>query len=205
MKLGLDKDAKFRNAVRIMEMKLRAFRRAEMARRVASTKITATVNVTEKDVQEYYSRNQAIIAKELHLYVIEFPNEKQAQEALEKIQSGASFDEVARERDPVGMQKKQKPWDTGFLRWHQIPQEWINYINAMKKGDLRLVASNAGPAAVIKLVDIRKNAEATYDGMSASIMTRLREERVSEAYERYIKDLRSISRIEKNNERRIAS
>jgi parvulin-like peptidyl-prolyl isomerase len=205
IKLGLDQEAKYRNAVRIMEMKLRDFKRAEMARRVASTRITATVNVTEDDVKAYYSRYEAVIAKDLHLYFLDFPDQKQAEEAFRKIQGGAAFEEIAGGRNPAKSGKERDPWDAGFLRWDQMPGEWTAVIHGMKKGDVKVMAARTGAGAVIKLVDMRTNAEATYDRMSAIIMTRLREERVNEAFDRYMQNLKQNSRIEKNNERRIAS
>lgn len=206
LKLGLDRDAKYRNKVRILEMRLREFRRAEIARRVASTRIMATVAVTEEEAREYYERNKTMMSTELHLLYAQFDDHARAAAAMEQLQNGAAFESVALAGSVAAGSESQHVHDTGFRRWDQIPREWTETVYRMNKGAAALVSSSTRAGTVIiKLLDARRNDGASYELMSGSIVNRLRELRGIEAYDRYIEDLKKQSRIVITDERRKAS
>lgn len=205
-KLGLDKDLKYRNIIKVMEMRVREFKRAEMARRVTSTRIAATVNVTDEDARKYYAKNEAAISADFRFFVIQFPDEYKAREAHQKIKEGLPFETVASRFYPLVPGGNTPPWDSGFLHWNQVPVEWAGVLSVMKKGDLSgvLISPRAG-ISVLALIETRKNTDATFEVMSASIMSRIRDMRISEAYDRHIQDLRKASKIVKHEERRNSS
>ena len=202
LKLGLDKDAKYRNTVKVMEMRLQEFKRAEMARRVGSTQIAATVNVTEDDVNQYIDANAERLRTEFRLGMIRFTDEAEAQEALAKIRSGATFESVARGKYPHAQKTDKAPWDLGYIQWHQIPFEWRETVDQLGRGEVSSVLQGKRMGfSIIKLIDRRKNPKADFERMRAGIMNRLRDEQVAKAYEKYINTLKNEAKIIKYEER----
>ncbi len=203
LKLGMDKDPRYRNQIRIMEMRIREYKRAEMARQVASIKIAAAVSITSEDARRYYAQNESMITTDLRLSILRFPSEDQARAAHESITAGAPFDDVAAQVLPAG---SGQDGDTGFLHWNQIPVEWADSFFNLSRGEVsRVLHSPRLGYCVARLTDRRKNPDATFEAMSASITNRLQDIRIQEAYDRYIAQLRKEAHIIKHAERRNAS
>lgn len=206
VKLGLDRDVKYRNAVRVMEQRVKAFKRAEMARHLRSTRIAATVAITQEDVNSYYDEHVSMISADLHLLGIKFPDEVEAQAAYDRIQSGADFETIARERTARFPKENNVPWDMGFLHWSQVPLEWTESLYALEKGETSAVLSSKRSGIyILKLVGKRKNPDAARERVSAALMNRLQDLRISDAYERYVDQLKREARIVKQEERRKTS
>jgi len=202
VKLGLDKDAKYKNALKVMEARMNAFKRAEMARMMKGSKIASAVNVTNEDVKKYFTEHEAMISTDVHLLGIRFPDEGEAGKAYERMKS-ESFEAVAREKFARAPKGKTAPWDMGFLHWNQIPAEWVDAVYALKKGEISgVLNSQRSGIYIVKIVDRRKNPDAALERASASIMNRLVEIRGREAYSHYIDELKREAKIVKPDERR---
>lgn len=203
VELGLDRDVKYRNAVIIMEKRLEAFKRGEMARRVSSTQIAATVNVTNEDAEKYYKENVENLKTEFHLAMVRFSDEAQAEHALNRIKKGTSFESIAREKYSSLMMGQKAPWDLGFLQWHQIPSEWRETVPRLKRGEVSGALKGRGAGiTLIKLVEKRKNPRADFEHLRTGIMNRLRDEKIMEAYDRYIQKLKGEAKVVRFTERR---
>lgn len=202
IKLGLDKDAKYKNALKVMEARMKAYKRSEMARMLKGSKITSSVNVTNDDVRKYFAEHEAMIATDLHLLGIRFPDEGQARTAYERMKS-ESFETVANEKIAHAPRGKTVPWDMGYLHWNQIPGEWMDAVYALKKGEVSGVLSSQWSGIyIVKLVDRRKNPDAALERVSSGIMNRLVDMRSREAYSNYLGELKREARIVKPEERR---
>jgi parvulin-like peptidyl-prolyl isomerase len=203
LKIGLDKDVKYQNAVRVMEQRMKAIKRAEMARQIRNTQIAATVAITQEDVKKYYDAHEAAISTDLHLLGIQFPDETQAKAAYERIKGGAAFETIAREKFAHLPKGKTVAWDMGFLHWNQIPIEWTDAISELKKGEpSNVLSSKRSGIYIMKVVDRRANPDAALGRMGASIMNRLQDLRIMEAYDHYVEQLKREARIVKPEERR---
>ena len=203
MKLGLDKDPKYRNAVRVLEVKLRDFKRSEMSRRVGSTRIAATVNVTNADVDRYIKTNADLLRTEFHLGMMRFPDEAEAKEARDRIRSGESFEKVAGQKRTHGPKTGRAPWDLGYRPWNQLPAEWRDAAERLEKGAVSDVLYGKGTGySLIKLIDRKKNLKLDLRTMNAAVMNRLRDEKITEAYEQYVQKLRQEATIKRFDERR---
>jgi parvulin-like peptidyl-prolyl isomerase len=202
VKLGLDKDAKYRNALKVMEARMKAYKRSEMARMLRGSKIASSVNVTNEDVKKYFTEHEAVISTDLHLLGIRFPDEEQARTASERMKT-EPFEAVAREKFTHAAGGKTTPWDMGFLHWNQIPIEWVDAVYALKKGEVSgVLSSQWNGIYIVKLVDRRKNPDAALERVSAGIMNRLVDMRSREAYSHYLGELKREARIVKPEERR---
>ncbi len=204
--LGLDKDAKFRNAVRLLELRTNEFKRSEMERQIRNTQVAAKIAVNQDDVRKYYDEHAEMIAQDLHLAAIRFANEEEARVARERIQNGTSFETVARERSPKHPGSQKSPWNMGYVHWNQIPMEWVDSVYALKRGETSAVLSSARSGIfIVKMLGTRSNPEADFSKMSASIMNRLRDVLVMQSYDRYVDALRKNAKIVRMEERRDAS
>jgi parvulin-like peptidyl-prolyl isomerase len=202
LKLGMDKDAKYRNALKVMEARMKMFKRSEMARMMKGSKIASAVNVTNEDVKKYFTEHEAMISIDVHLLGIRFPDEGEAGKAHERMKSD-SFEAIVREKFAHAPKGKTAPWDMGFLHWNQIPVEWVDAVYALKKGEISgVLNSQRNGIYIVKLVDRRKNPDAALERASASIMNRLVDVRGREAYSHYIDELKREARIVKPEERR---
>ncbi len=196
LRLGLDKDAKYRNMVKVMEMRLKELKRSEMARRVASTQIAATVNVTNEDVDKYIEANMEHLRNEYRLGMITFAGEAEAQSALAGIRSGATFESMAWGRYPLAQKTGKAPWDLGYLRWHQIPPEWREAVERLEESGVSPVLQGKRTGiSIIKLIDRKQDPKADLGGLRAGIMNYLRDEKLAAAYEEYLKRLRYKAKI----------
>lgn len=198
LKIGLDKDPGYQAQIARLERQLANAKRAEMTRRVFNTQVAAKIEVTAADAKNYYAQNANQITTELHLGLIAFNSKEQAQEALQKIRGGASFESVA--RGVMGSQavSGREPWDLGFLTWDQIPMDFVEAVNKLKPGEVSEVVSSPRTGhQIFKLLKSRKNPKADLNSMSGIIMNRLRDKKVVEAYDQYVHQLKKDAQIEK--------
>jgi peptidyl-prolyl cis-trans isomerase C len=198
LKIGLDKDLGYQAQIARLERQLAHAKRAEMTRRVYNTQVAAKTEITNSDAKSYYDKNADRIATDLHLGVILFNNKERAEEALEKIRSGATFEPIARGVMGSQVSAGREPWDLGFLSWDQIPIDFVDAVYRLKPGEVSsIVSSKRTGYQVFKLFGARKNPKADFASMSGFIMNRLRDEKVREAYEQYVEKLKKEAKIEK--------
>jgi parvulin-like peptidyl-prolyl isomerase len=198
LKIGLDKDPGYRAQIARFERQLAHVKRAEMTRRVYNTQVAARVEITHADAKNYYDKNANQIATELHLGVISFNNKERAEEALEKIRGGASFESIARSAMGSQVSAGREPWDLGFLSWDQIPIDFVDAVYRLKPGEVSgLVSSKRTGYQIFKLLGARKNPKADLATMLGVIMNRLRDEKIIEAYAQYVEKLKKEAKIEK--------
>jgi parvulin-like peptidyl-prolyl isomerase len=198
LKIGLDKDPGYRAQIAKLEHQLAIAKRAEMTRRVYNTQVAAKVQITQADAKNYYDKNANQITTELHLGVISFNNKERAEEALQKIRSGATFESVARSVMGDQASAGREPWDLGFLSWGQIPFDFVDAVYRLKPHQVSdVVSSQRTGYQVFKLFGARKNAKADFASMSGLIMNRLRDEKVIEAYGQFVEKLKKEAKIEK--------
>jgi hypothetical protein len=122
--LGLDKAPKLQSAVKVMEMQLKDSQRAEMSRRVGSTRIAAMVNLTEQDVDKYIEENGERLKSEFHVGMVLFTDEAEAKEARDRIRGGEIFESVAGGKCPHAPSGGMQQWDLVYLSWNQLLFEW---------------------------------------------------------------------------------
>jgi peptidyl-prolyl cis-trans isomerase C len=201
IKLGLDKDPGYKAQIDKLEHQLANMKRIEMTRRVFNTQIAAKVNITNKDVKDYYTKNESKITTDLHLGMLTFSTREAADEALKKIRGGAKFEAVAAETAGPGnprMPGNEKPWDMGYTTWDQIPIDFVETAYRLKPGEVSNVVSMKGTGFYIfKLFEARKNPKADLAGMSGVIMNRFREQRVADEYTKFEEQLKRDAKIER--------
>jgi peptidyl-prolyl cis-trans isomerase C len=198
LKVGLDNEPGYRAQIAKLEHQLAIAKRTEMTRRVYNTQVAAKVEITHADAKSYYDQNADQITTELHLGVIPFNNKEGAEEALQKIRGGATFESIARSVMGSQVSAGREPWDLGFLSWDQIPFDFADAVYRLKPGEVSdVVSSQRTGYQVFKLFGVRKNPKADFASISGLIMNRLRDVKVTEAYKQYVENLKKEAKIEK--------
>lgn len=198
LKLGLDQDPGYRAQIARIERQLAHVKRGEMMRRVYNTQVAAKIEVSSQDAKKYYDEKANQITTDLHLGVLSFSNKEGAEETLKKIRGGAPFESIA--RSVMGSQGSagREPWDLGFLSWDQIPVDFVDAVYQLKPGEVsEVVSSKRTGHQIFKLFGLRKNPKADFSAVSGIIMNRLRDQKVLEAYEQYVANLRKEAKIER--------
>jgi hypothetical protein len=202
VKLGLDKDAKFQGMVRMMELKIAEYKRAEIARRVRDTQIAAKTIVTDQDIKDYYDKHVEEIGTDLHLGLLHFATEAEAKNALTRIRTGIPFEKIADEKFAHAPKGKTRPGDMGFMHWSQINPDLLGTVYSLKKGEVSDVLDRSPNGAyLIKIIDRRKNINAKFESMRTAVENRLNAIKTKEAYDRYVQQLKSDASIKKYQEK----
>lgn len=200
IRLGLDKDAKYRMAVEDMRRRMENFKRMEMNRRVYNRVIAEKVKIDPADVKQYFDIHEKQIRTELHLLHLSFTDEVRAQDALEQLKQGRSFEELVEKKYQNATQGRQMPWDLGFLKWNQILPDWQDAVYKLKKGEISgIVHGKRTGFRIFKLLDKRENSDAVLKTMHSSIANRIMDIKVLAAYDRYVKNLRDQATIVKGD------
>lgn len=198
LRLGLDKDTKYRAAVAKKERRLKNFQRMEIARRVYNSAIAARVTISPEDVKRYFEENKKRIRTEFHLLQLVFSDEAQAQAALTRIKNGESFEAIAEKMHQEIPKGKREPWDMGFLKWNRILTDWQDAIYSLKKGEIGgVVHGKRTGFRIFKLLERREDPKVDLDRMRSSILNRLRDKKVGDAYDQFVKELRANATIVK--------
>jgi peptidyl-prolyl cis-trans isomerase C len=198
LKIGLDKDPGYRAQIARIERQLAHAKRAGMTRMVYNTQVAAKIEITHSDAKNYYDKNANQITTEFHLGVISFNNKERAEDALQKIRHGETFESSARSVMGSQISAGREPWDLGFLSWGQIPFDFVDAVYRLKPGEVSdVVSSQRTGYQIFKLFGVRKNPKADFASMSGLIMNRLRDEKITEAYRQYVEKLKKEAKIEK--------
>lgn len=197
VQLGFDKDPKFQSDICRMALKVTAYKRAEMARRVRDTQIASHVTVIEQEVKDYYAKHADEIGTDLHLGIIQFANEIEAKEALVRIRAGTPFEKIVVEQF-AHVPKMRRAWDKGFMHWDQMPAAFAEDVYQLKKGDVSdVLISSPAEAYLVKVIDKKKNQAGEFDCVKATIQNRLWAAKGKEAYENYTQQLKKDASIKK--------
>jgi peptidyl-prolyl cis-trans isomerase C len=194
--LGLDQDPTFQSKLVALKKMPAGALRLEMARRVFNTQIASKIAVSHQDGKDYYEKNAEQISTELHLQMIMFQDKAKAEEALKKLRGGADFATIARPVMTGQPVPGREPWDLGFIRWDQVPVDFVSEIYRLKPGEISgILGSQPTGFQVVKLLERRQVPKSSYENQSASIINRLRDLKLLQAYKDYLVTLRKEAKI----------
>jgi peptidyl-prolyl cis-trans isomerase C len=197
--LGLDKDEKYQSKIRLMELKIESYKRAEIARMVRQSQINAHTAVSAEEIKDYYDKHADEIGTDLHIAFIQFFDESQAKDALAKVRAGIPFAKIAAGK-VANTPKGDRPWDKGFLHWNQIPMLFVDSVYGLKKGEVSDVLIAAPDETyLVEVLDKKKNSNASFDSMRGIIENRLYVMKTKQTFVQYLQQLKKEATIKKNN------
>lgn len=193
--LGLDANASYQEKLRRMEAQINAFKREELSE-LFWREITGRAVVSEAEAEKYFAENAARIRTELHVWQILQRKEGLIEQALNDLEQGTSFEEVARRQFSKLPKTAGAPWDLGYLRWKQVPKAWRNVVYDLKKGEVsRVILGPNKRFWIIRLVDKRENPDITFESIKPTIMEVLKNAKTEELREKTERDLRAKASI----------
>jgi parvulin-like peptidyl-prolyl isomerase len=199
VELGMDKDPRYQQVLRLLELRNKATRRNELMRRIFKEEIADKVMLEDDAAKEYYEDNKKELSTEYHLLMLRFEHLADAEQALEELNKKKTTFEKLAEKQFRGAKKPDgKPvWDLGFLNWRQMPEEWTKAVFALDPGKYsEPIATHRSGYRVLKLVAKREGAAVSFEKVKATIENRLKANATLLAREEYAKKLRSDAKIE---------
>ena len=127
-------------------------------------------SITEKDVKDHYKPE----IKASHILV---SDENEAKEIKKKLDSGASFEELAKQ-ESQDLLSKEKGGDLGYFNSGRMAPEFETAAYKLKVGQISNPVASPNGYHIIKLTD--KKALKPYDEVKDSIRKNLEEERISD-------------------------
>ena len=195
IELGLDANPRYREKLRRMEAQINAFKRKELSE-LFWREIASAATISEAEAKKYFAENATRIRTELHVWQILQRKEGLIEQALNDLEQGTSFEEVARRRFPKLPKTGRAPWDLGYLRWNQVPEPWRSVVYDLKNGEVSGVIRGPNNRFwIIKLMDKRENPDITFESVKASIMEVLKNAKIEELREKTDRDLRAKASI----------
>ena len=179
--IGLDKDPKYQADYAKAAAPLNAFRRRALGDAYYHAKVAALPPPTDAEAQQFFDANREILASEVHVQQILTRDLARANAALQEVQAGNPFDDVARDLLPPTADN-QKPWDGGWQPWQLVPEPWRGALAKLKPGEVSGVI--VGPAKrfwVLKLLERRPSKTADFAQAKAEILKHLTDQRAEAA------------------------
>lgn len=176
--------------------------------RLISLEVRSKVQVSEKDVQEYfaahaanYQVDEAFHARQIFFAIPAAATADQQKKIVEKAEkvlreakSGTDFAELAKKYsdDPSG----KEGGDLGFLNKGDLLPEFETALTSMRVGEMSgLVRTSAG-IHIIKLVDYREGKTQNLETAKREIEDLLYKQKSEERFSQWLEDLRKNAAIE---------
>jgi peptidyl-prolyl cis-trans isomerase C len=196
VRLGLDQDPSYRRKLDTLNSAEPGAKRLEMARRVFSTEVASKVEVGHQEAKQYFEKNAEQIATDLHLLMVKFTSRGDADQALKKLRSGADFASVARPVMTGAQGGGRQPWDLGFVKWQQVPVEFLDQIYGLKPGQVsEVLGTQRTGYQIVRMVEKRQGPIPEYGAVMALVMNRLRDLKLLNQYHQYLATLRKEAKI----------
>ncbi len=194
--LELDANPGFQESVRLLEAQVAAFRRKQLSELYFQHASDQAAAVTDIEAQDYFKLHAGELRTEYHLLQILRRDAAQIEDMQQQLASGKPFGEVARSQFPQLPDNVKKPWDLGFLRWEQIPEEWREPLAKLAPGETSSILRGANNRFwLIQLVEKRENPGLDFAQAQAQIVARLKADRMHEASINAEHKLREQARI----------
>jgi hypothetical protein len=195
VELGLDANGSYQEKLRRMEAQINAFKRKELSE-LFWREIAGRAVISEAEAKKYFAENATRIRTELRVWQILRRKESLIDQALNDLEQGTSFEEVAGRQFPKLPKTAGEPWDLGYLRWKQVPKAWRNVVYDLKKGEVSGVIRGPNNRFwIIKLIDKREDPDITFESIKPTIMEVLKSAKIEELREKTDRDLRAKASI----------
>lgn len=147
------------------------------------------LHVAEGEIEEYYNENRQeyMSPDNLQVYAIGVREKEKASELLKRIESGAELESLARKYS-VDRKTASKGGDLGHFTVDRYP-EIFEAAENMEPGELGGPVEMYGNWWIFKLIDHRKPAQRSLDGVRAGIESKLRQQNEQAATRAWVEEL----------------
>ncbi len=195
--IGLDQDPKLAEEAAEADAQLAAFKRRRLADLFVEREIVSKVDTSDAEARKYFDDNASRIKSEVHVLQIFRRNKQAIDAARAAIASGKRFEDVA------GMGYMQvppgghAPWDVGFVKYLQLPEQVRDVAMNLKPGEVSEVISAPNDRYwIVKLVERRDDPTMTFEMARASILDALRMSKIDARRAEIERGLRAQAKVE---------
>jgi len=173
-------------------------RRELMIRALVQDEIGNKLKVEEKDVEEYFKAHPDEFSGDtVHLRHIVVQNEDEAKDIKARLTKNESFDDLAKKHSQDSA-TAAKGGDLGFLSREQVLPEFARVAFSLKPGEVSDPVKTPFGFHVIKLMERKKGQPASLDQVKGQLQRRLLEERQSQRFQAWMKELEAGAKITKD-------
>ena len=196
VELGLDADAKYQAELSGLQAQVNAFKRKKLSEMFLQHELLNNVKVSDAEALQYFNENAARLRTEVNVWQILSRNENTMKKMQGQLAEGQTFENVAAKQFPNLPKSAKKPWDSGQLKWNQIPKVWQNVINNIQIGEISDIIRGSNKRVwIIKLINKRENADLTFEMIKPKITDILKNEKKQRLREDTIRSLHNNARI----------
>ena len=176
--------------------------RNSLVQKYVSKEFTDKVDVTDKEIQDYYQKNidlfkQPFQMRVSHISIQSDPKDGdshkkelrgKAEKILKNLKDDKDFADLAREYSDGPT--KNKGGDLGYLRKGQLEKQFESKIFALKKGEITDVIETEYGFHIFKVTDIKPETILAYENVKEKVKKFLVDEKTKQEADEYARKLR---------------
>lgn len=177
--LGLDRDPRYLAKVRDAQAQVDLVRREELGDLFEVREVVDKAVVTDAEAKAWYEDHRTELASEVQVWQILRRDEAGIAAVKAELDRGRPFEEVAAEPYRGHAVADERPWDLGYLRWSQLPEPWRAVVPTLEPGATSdTIQGPNGRWWILRIVDRRVRADASFEAEKAAIVEAMRKDRV---------------------------
>ncbi|MEW6601727.1 MAG: peptidylprolyl isomerase [Nitrospirota bacterium] len=194
LKMKLDNDPEYID-------KVSEFEKMTLVSLVLKKEIEEKATVEDSEVKAFYDGNadKFTIGTELRASHILVETEKEAKDIYAKIKKGESFSELAKKYSK-DQGSANKGGDLGYFTRGKMVPEFENAAAQLKPGEVSEPVKTRFGFHIIKLMDIKKGSQASFEQSAESIHRQLLGEKRKNLFDSYVEKLKGEIKVVKNED-----
>lgn len=195
--LGLDSDPKYQEGLLQLEAQVAAYRRKALSELFWERHVEKNAMPTDAEAKAYFEKNKDQIRTQLHVKQILRKGRASIDEAKKQLDSGKSFDEVAKSITP-NLAPGETPWDLGYLSFYKVPEAWRSVVYNMESGKVSDVIGGQNDRYwIIMVLDKKVDQSIDFESVKTGIITDLKRQKVDAAREKASSDLVNGAKVDR--------
>lgn len=194
--LGLDADPEYQRDLAPLEAQVAAFKRKALADLWGRHLLTTDGAVTDAEARAFFDQHRAQLSTQVQVFQIMRRTRAAIEQAHAELQAAPSFEAYAQSQFP-SLPGGERPWDLGFLRWQQLPEEWRDVVYGLKKGETSpVIQGQKDRFWILKLVETRADQSVTFETARPTVIEALQRGRQAAIEAKALEKLRAGARID---------
>lgn len=115
-----------------LEAQLAAERRKGLADALIATESSKKGAPSEEEIRAEFDKNAALYGTDFQVRQILRRSLSEAEADYERLKAGEDFEKVAADHFPGLPASVSKPWELGWLGWHQFPPVWRGIVDVLE-------------------------------------------------------------------------
>ncbi len=193
--LGFDRDPEYLAGLAPFQAQLDAYRRKALGELLAANAVKSSAGVTDAEAKEFFEQHAAQLKTQVQVWQILRRSEESIAQAQEELAAAPSFEAYAQSQFPQ-LAPTEHPWDLGYLRFEQLPEQWRDVVYKMKKGEVSPIIR--GPKDrfwILRLVDVREDPTVTFETAKPTLVEALKGKKLTALHARTASELRSTAKV----------